>query len=636
MFIDKRLVTTKDEFNELLTRINNTDIFAYDTETNGKFSRFQVSLVGISFGFDSLAYYIPLGHLESDGQLDQLPIDYVLAQLKPVFEDPNRRYIAHNAKFDEMVLSVYDIECKGSGDDTYIMAWLLSEDRGSKGLKALAKRYLNANMETYEDVISSAPKKRGVDRDYSFARVPLENALSYAADDAYYTLKLYQLFEPQLKEQKLWEAYEKIERPFNRVLRHIEATGVAINTEYLDYADQKLPKIAEAVESEIYEEAGEVFNIGSGQQLGKVLFEKLKISDNVPKTEKGNYATDKKTLSIYATKHKIVDNILRRKKIQKTHSTFVAGLKEFVDADDKVHPSFNGCGTVTGRLSCSKPNLQQIEGDEVEEIKVRNFFVPSKGYVFCVGDYSQVELRVMAHLAKDEGMINAFISGRDFHEETARAVFKVPKNQEVTHRQRFGAKAVNFGTGYGRGPASIAEQTGSAVQCAHWPKFDQVTKKWRQSNAERCNNCAKCFIEGWFDAFPGVRVLKQKTLEDARKRGFVRTLSGRKRRLPDIRSEDYMARGGAERQAFNTRIQGSAADIIKLAMIALEPELEKLGARMAIQIHDELVVEAPIDKAEEVVETMKHVMENPLNGKNPLALPLVTEPKIVSKWGDAK
>ena len=632
---EKRLVTNETEFNELLKSIDEAEIFAYDTETNGQFSRFQISLVGISFGFDSLAYYVPLGHLDT-GSLEQLPINYVLDRLRPIFEDPSKRYIAHNAKFDEMVLSVYDIECKGSGDDTYIMAWLLSEDRGGKGLKALAKQHLGVSMETYDDVISSAPKKRGVDRDYSFARVPLENALSYAADDAYYTLKLYELFAPQLKEQKLWDAYERIERPFNRVLRHIEGTGVAINTEYLAYADERLPKIAEAVEAEIYEEAGEVFNIGSPQQLGKLLFEKLKISDKVPKTDKGNYATDKKTLSIYAAKHQIVSNVLRRKKIQKTHSTFVAGLKDFVEDDDKVHPSFNGCGTVTGRLSCSKPNLQQIEGDEVEEIKVRNFFVPSEGYVFCVGDYSQVELRVMAHLAKDEGMITAFVSGRDFHEETARAVFRVPEGEEVSHRQRFGAKAVNFGTGYGRGPASIAEQTGSAVQCMHWPKFDSVKRKWRASQGERCHDCAKCFIEDWYDAFPGVRDLKQQTLEDARKRGFVRTLSGRKRRLPDIRSEDYIARGGAERQAFNTRIQGSAADIIKLAMISLEPALEKLGARMCLQIHDELVVEAPINKAEEVVETMKYVMENPLNGQNPLALPLVTEPKIVSKWGDAK
>ena len=635
MSIDKRLVTTKDELDNLLNEINQAEIFAYDTETNGKFSRFEISLVGISFGFADVAYYIPLGHLDT-APLEQLPIDYVLDRVKPVFEDPDRKYVAHNAKFDEMVLSVYGIECQGSGDDTFIMAWLLSEDRGGKGLKALVKKHLDVTMETYEDVVSKAPKKRGVDRDYSFARVPLKDALSYAADDAFYTLKLYNLFLPQLAAEKLLEAYERIERPFNRVLRHIEGTGVAIDTEYLDHADRRLPSIAEEVEAEIYEEAGEVFNIGSPQQLGKVLFEKLKISSSVPKTAKGNFATDKKTLSLYATKHKIVDNILRRKKIQKTHSTFVAGLKEFVENDNKVHPSFNGCGTVTGRLSCSKPNLQQIEGDEVEEIKVRNFFVPSPGYVFCVGDYSQVELRVMAHLAKDDAMINAFISGRDFHEETARAVFRVPAGEEVSHRQRFGAKAVNFGTGYGRGPASIAEQTGSAVMCAHWPKFDQVNRKWQQGQGERCHDCAKCFIEDWYDAFPGVRRLKEKTLEDARRRGFVRTLSGRKRRLPDIRSQDYMARGGAERQAFNTRIQGSAADIIKLAMIALEPALEDLGARMCIQIHDELVVEAPKERAEEVVETMKYVMENPLNGKNPLVLPLVTEPKIVSKWGDAK
>lgn len=620
----KYLIDSKEDFELLIDYINSEDIFAYDTETNGKFSRFEVQLVGISFGFDDFACYIPLTHTEGK----QLDISYVLERLKPIFEDPSKRYVAHHAKFDEMVLGVYSIDARGSGDDTYVMAWLLSETRGSKGLKALTERYLGIKMETYEDVISKGPKKRNIDRDYNFAKVRLEDALSYAADDAYYTLELYHLFHKHLVAQKLLAAYENIERPLVRVVKDIEKTGIAIDREYLEYADKTLPKIADDVEAAIYEEAGEVFKIDSAKQLGHILFDKLQIGKNVPRTPSGNYSTDKKTLANYASKHEIVDNVLRRKKVKKTHSTFVEGLKVFIEKDGRVHPSFNPQGTVTGRFAGNSPNLQQIEGDEVESVKVRNFFVPSKGCAFVVSDYSQIELRILAHLSKDANMIYAFTGGgNDFHEETARKMLQLQGkplelSEEVPHRARFNAKALNFGIPYGRGEVSVAEQLGVPIRC---------------KEGTFCQNCGRCFIRSWFAAFPDVLKFKEATIGKARQRGFIRTLAGRKRRLlPEIRSNDWRLRGGAERQAFNTIIQGSAADIIKLAMVELASPLLELDSRMIIQIHDELVVESPLEQCDNVAIVLKNIMENPLKGRNPLSIPLITEPKIVEKWGDAK
>lgn len=631
----KYLINTESDWQLLLNYINEVDIFAYDTETNGSFSQFDVALVGISFGFDDFAAYVPLSHLEGA----QLDIRRVIRDIKPIFESASSRYVAHNAKYDEMVLSVYGIDCRGSGDDTLVMAWLLNEGRESKGLKSLAQRYLGVHMETYEDVISKQPKRRGVARDYDFGKVRLDDALSYAADDAFYTLELYHLFKDSLEKQKLLSAYERIERPLTRTVRHLEQHGVAIDIELINQAAKDLPLLAEQIESEIYEQAEEVFNINSSRELGRILFSKLQIGTNVPRTPTGNYATDKKTLQLYAD-HDIVNNILRRKKIQKTNSTFVEGLMEHIAPDDRIHPQFNPCGTVTGRFTSRTPNLQQIENDEVESIKVRNFFIPPKERVFVVSDYSQIELRILAHLSGDTNMIDAFLSGKDFHEQTARLMLNIQgkglaPSEPVPSRQRFNAKALNFGIPYGRGPQSVAEQLGVKPVCGHWPRL--INGKWHRDEMPPCHNCGKCFITDWFAGFPQVQKFKEKTLAEAKARGYIRTLAGRKRRLlPDIRSDNSALRSSAERQAFNSRIQGSAADVIKLAMVALEEPLKDFGAAMIIQIHDELVVESPEDVCDDVSKVMKDVMEKPLDGKNPLRLPLVTEPNIVERWGDAK
>lgn len=602
----KHLITRKDQLQVLLTHLDEATIFAYDTETNGQFDRFRVALVGISFSTGDYTCYIPLAH-HSGTQLD---INFVLDAVKPYLENPDQEKVCHNVKFDEMVLGRYGIKPRGKGHDTVVMAWMLQEE--VRKLKLLVKKHFDVDMTTYEEVIETAPKKKGVDRDYDFGRVSLDQALEYAADDAYYTLLLYDHFRAAMTLQKLIPAYENIERPFARTLKNVEHYGVAVDLDAIAYADKRLPEILEQVDTSIYKAAGEVFNISSGAQLGKILFDKLGIGKNVPTTKNGQYRTNEKTLSKYATKHKIVADVLRRKKIQKSHSSFVEGTKGFIAKDSKIHPSFNGSGTATGRLSCSKPNLQQVTGGEIEEVSLRNFFIPSEGHRFVVADYSQVELRVMAHFSKDKYMINAFLAGEDFHDAMARTIYKVPTDQKVDKKQRTHIKAINFGVGYGRGPGSIAETLGISFEDAQE------------------------LINDWFKQFAGVKAHTNHVIKQARQHGYVRTLSGKKRIIYHLTSSSFAIRRHAERQAYSTKIQGSAADIIKLAMIALEPKLEMYDAKMNIQIHDELVVDCPESACEEVKILMKETMENPLNGKNPLRLPLVVEPNIVDKWGDAK
>lgn len=610
----KGLIDTQEKLDSLLKLIEHCDdnIIAFDTETNGTFKRSKIKMVGMSLAFNiqgkKVAFYLPFHH-NTEVLTDQLfDIAKSLDKLKVILENDKYEKVAHNAKFDQMVLSQYGVSIKGVLHDTYIMAWLYNES-GPRGLKQLVHDHLNYDMVTYEDVIASAPKKRGVARDYNFANVPIENALDYAADDAYYTLELFEYFKPLLKEEGVWKAYSYVESPFGKVLANVEKRGVLVDKKAVDLANEELPKIADEVESLIYNEAGKVFNIGSGQQLGKILYEELGIGNNVKKTKTGNYATDKKTLKQYAEQHEIVKNILRRKKIQKTYSTFVRGIEESIENDGRVHPNFNGCGTVTGRLSCNNPNLQQIEVDEVETVKVRNFFIPTAGHKFIVADYSQIELRVMAHFSKDKFMIESFLSGHDFHEQTRL------KMEEITGEQfkRKYAKILNFGAGYGIAGFTIGEMLGIPAK-----KGDE-------------------FVDAWFKAFPGVKVFKEHLLKQATHNGYVRTLTGRKRRLfPEIQSPNWAIRNHAKRQAFNTKIQGSAADIIKLAMIELDKILPYYNAHTIIQVHDELVIECPEEYISDCLHTVKEKMERPFRGKNPLILPLVTEPMVVDRWGDAK
>lgn len=656
----KYLIQEKKDFDLLLEYLYEAPIFGYDTETNGKFSQFEVQLVGMSFGFSGpdFAVYLPLLH--NTGK--QLPINYVLDGLKDLFEDPVREYVAHNAKFDEMVLGVHGINCQGIAHDTLIMAWLLQTGkRESKGLKQQVKQRFGVIMDSYEDVVRGA-SKRGQKLDYNFARVTAEAALSYAADDAYYTLRLFELFSEMLKGQKLWGAYSNIERPLCRVVGQMERKGVVIDMKAIRHAAVKFPEIREEIYGQIYEHAEEVFNVQAPAQLGKVLLRmEIAKEEEIPKTDKGNLSWDKDTIKMLKGRHPIIDDVLRVRKINKTHGTFVEGLMEKIARDGRLHASFNPTGTETGRFSCNNPNLQQIEGDEVEGIKIRNFFVAPEGSVFVGGDYSQIELRILAHLSKDQNMIDAFLSGMDFHDATARKMLEMQGNgisldTEVLPRQRFHAKSLNFGIPYGRGPGSVAGMLEVNDFCDWWnqPARDETGEiirtvegkivwgygHWGHSRARadaECHECGKCFIEDWFATFPLVRELKARTENRAIAQGFVRTLAGRKRiLLPDIRSNNAVIQSGAKRQAFNTVIQGSAADIIKLAMVALAPKLKPFKAQIVLTIHDELIVESPESVAEDVREVMQTTMEKPLNGKNPLSLPLKTDPQIATTWGDAK
>jgi DNA polymerase-1 len=609
----KYLIQSKEDFEAVTAYLDQEDIIGLDTETNAKFSKYELGLVGISLGFDLFSVYIPLAHIEGE----QLDMGYVLEKLRPFLEDPNSRYICHNTKFDEMVFRVYGINCQGSGDDTMTMAWLLKEE-GRHGLKLLVNQVLGYKMQTYEDVVTGEKRKKGERPDYNFALVKMEDALSYAADDAYYTLRLYHRFRAELERQAIFRAYEEIERPLIRVVGMMEWKGLVVDTEAVAAARIKFPSVMSAIEEDILEQAGQPFNVDSPKQLGTMLFDVLKIAKNPPVTKTGQYKTDAKTLAKYEITSPIVERILYRKKVKKTYDVFIEGLQPHIQ-HGRVHGTFNPNGAATGRFSSSKPNLQQLQGDEIESIKVRDFFIPSPGNTYVIGDYGQVELRVMAHLAQDEVAIAAFYSGRDFHSETARAMFSLGEHTQPTTRQRFYAKGLNFGIPYGRGPSSVGESLGIPGCCCGTTTFNEEGRKIHAKGCWTmgCGNCGVCFTNKWYEGFPKVGPYKQEVLKECRNRGYVRTLAGRKRRLPAIKSSDQMIRSGAERQAFNTVCQGGAADIL-------------------LQIHDELVVESPIEHAEEVCHIMNQVLEHPINGTNPLRLPLKFEPVIVDRWSKAK
>lgn len=601
---NKELVLDQEGLERWVRKLENADIFAFDTETNGTFDRFAVEMVGISLAVDDEACYIPVGHYD---KTQQLFLTEVIEALKPFLEDPSKEKVCHNAKFDEMVVEKYGVRVQGPTNDTMVLAWMLNEE--TRALKPLVLKYLDYKMETYEEVVESAPRKKGEARDYNFAKVPLENAISYAADDSLYTLKLFYKLREIAKARKIWGAYENVERPILRVARQMETRGINVDKELITKADENLPGLIDKLEGSIYRHAGKKFNVNSGAQLATVLYDELKITDKPPRTKKGTRITSAKALEKYEALHPIVGEILSKKKLQKLHSTFVKGYANYLAKDGRIHPQFNSIGTRTGRFSSKEPNFQNVVNSEVADVKARNFFIPTEGGRFVVADYSQIELRIIAHFARDEVMMAAFDSGHDFHTETGNLMSKLSGKQIP----RVVAKAINFGVAYGRQAPSIGDSLGIPVEQAQE------------------------FIDTWHETYFKAAAYKEYVQAQARKDGFVRTISGKQRwLLPDIQARAYWIRQHAERQAFNTVCQGSAGDIMKIAMIALQPKLDPYNAYIIIQVHDELVIDTPKECAEDVAHTVQHVMENPLKGKNPLRLPLVAEPKIVDHWSEAK
>jgi len=571
--------------------------FCFDTETTG-LDTLNDFLVGVSICFKkNEAYYIPLpDNFEQARQKLDL--------LKEIFEDKKIVKIGHNLKFDILFFCKYNVKVTGDLFDTMIAHYLIQPEQSHK-MDFLAEKYMNYSPVRIEELIGTKGSSQ-----LNMKNVPLEKIGEYAAEDADVTFQLKEIFKKELENNDLKELFYNIESKLLKVLIDIELNGFKIDLEYLNYYSILLNKEIEKVEKEIYLEANEKFNINSPKQLGEILFEKLKISENAKKTKTKQFSTNEEVLQGLSNKHPIINKILDYRSLTKLLSTYVDALPKLVNSKTgKIHTTFNQTLAVTGRLSSNNPNLQNIPIREARGREIRNAFIPStSNNVLLSADYSQIELRIMAHISEDENMIEAFKEKEDIHSSTAAKVFKIPIN-EVNKEQRSKAKTANFGIIYGISPFGLAQRM-------------NISKKE-----------ASELIEEYFKTFPGVRRYMSDTINFARENKYVKTIFKRRRFLPDINSQNSFVRGMAERNAINTPIQGSAADIIKIAMVNIFDSFNELGlkSKMILQVHDELVFDVLKTELEEVKQIVQSKMENPVK----LKVPLIVDIGIGNNWLEA-
>lgn len=568
----------------------------FDTETTS-LNELEAELVGMSFSYKKgLAYYIPLSE-NRDEVLETLEI------FKPFFESETVMKIAHNLKFDYKILHQYGVSIKGTLFDTMIAHYLLNPD-GRHGMDYLSEVYLDYKPVSIETLIGKKGKNQGTFRD-----VDLKDATEYAAEDADVTFQLYELFAPQLKKENLEELFYKVEMPLMEVLAKMELVGVSLDEEWLKQESIDLENDLKNLETKIFELSGEEFNMNSPRQLGEILFEKLQLDPKAKKTKTGQYATSEDVLQKLASKHEIIQYILEYRTYQKLKSTYVDALPSQIDkVDNRVHTNFSQTTAATGRLASVNPNLQNIPIRTLRGQQIRGAFVSAKGKKIISADYSQIELRLIAEISGEDNMIKAFQNGEDIHASTAAKLFNIPL-EEVTKTQRSQAKTVNFGIIYGQGAFALAEQTGL-------------------SRTE-----AKQLIDSYYETYPKLKAFMAEQVNKARELGYVETILGRKRHLKDINSNNFVVKGHAERNAVNAPIQGSAADIIKIAMIKIDEVFEKenIQTKMLLQVHDELLFEAPEEEVEKVTQLIKTEMESALETK----VPLLVEVGTGNNWLEA-
>ena len=585
-------VNTPRALHILVKNLLTKDAICFDTETTS-LDELIADLIGISLSYKKgLAYYIPISEDKKEAQ-------EFLEILKPLFEKEDQIKIAHNLKFDFKVLHQHGIEVKGKLFDTMIAHYLLSPD-GRHGMDYLSEMYLDYKPIPIENLIGKG-KKQGTLRDVS-----LETQTAYAAEDADVTFQLYQLFAPQLESENLKKLFDEVEMPLTTVLAKMELAGVALDKEWLAKESVDLENDLRKLEEEIFKLSDEEFNMNSPKQLGDILFEKLKLDPKAKKTKTGQYATSEDILQKLASKHEIIQHVLEYRQLQKLKSTYVDALpNEISPVDHRVHTTFSQTTAATGRLASVNPNLQNIPIRTVRGQQIRGAFVAGEGKKIISADYSQIELRLIAEISGENNMIEAFENGADIHASTAAKLFKIPI-EEVTKTQRSQAKTVNFGIIYGQGAFALADQTGL-------------------SRSE-----AKAMIDAYYETYPRLREYMDEQVKKARDLGFVETILGRKRHLTDINSNNFVVRGHAERNAVNAPIQGSAADIIKLAMIRIENQLETqdFETKMLLQVHDELVFETPVSEIEKASALIKTEME----GAYQTRVPLVVEIGVGDNW----
>jgi DNA polymerase-1 len=596
---DYRVVATTSDLDELVSRLSSVTSFAFDTETDG-LSPISAKLVGISLAFESgRAYYIPVGHVLLD-EVKQLPLPQVIDRLKSFFEDEKVAKLAHNAKFDMMVMAECGVVVNNLSFDTMIAAHLLGEK--NLGLKALAFNRLGIEMVPISSLIGTGAKQ------ISMAEVNIKKAADYSSADADMTFRLAGIFEKELGKQGLMKLFTEVEMPLVPVLLLMERNGVTVDVAILKEMSQNLGKQIVELERLIYTEAKHEFNINSPQQLGKVLFDEMQL----PTSRKGKnrYSTEAAVLEELKPAYPFVKDILEYRQLTKIKSTYIDTLPELVNPKTgRIHTSFNQTRTTTGRLSSSDPNLQNIPVRGELGGQVRQAFIASAGSSLLGGDYSQIDLRALAHLSQDEGLLRAFRGDEDIHAATASQLFGVEKSQVTKDMRRF-AKTVNFGVIYGMSDYGL----------------EQATELSREE--------AGRFIKAYFEKYPGVRKYLDDTKEKARRDGYVQTLLGRRRYIPDINSSNRQVREAAERMAINMPVQGTSADIIKVAMINLYREMtaRRLKSRMLLQVHDELVFEVP----DEEMEPMRRLVSEVMDSAVVLSVPLKVETRVGKNWGEMK
>ncbi|EDY87204.1 DNA polymerase I [gamma proteobacterium HTCC5015] len=600
---DYEVVLKQDQLDRWLVRLAQFELFSFDTETTS-LNYMQAEIVGVSFAVEyNKAAYVPLGH-DYPGAPEQLDRDAVLNALKPLLEDTGKAKVGQHLKYDKNVLARYGIELKGIAHDTMLASYVLNSVAGRHDMDSLAERYLDRHTVHYEDIAGKGAKQ------LTFNQIDLEQAAPYAAEDADITLQLHRELWPKLQtEPSLERVYQSLEVPLVDVLARIEQNGVKVDADALYAQSQELAEGMRQAEEAAHNEAGESFNLGSPKQLQAILFEKQGLPV-VRKTPKGQPSTAEDVLEELAAQgHPLPQWILRYRALSKLKSTYTDKLPQLIDSKTgRVHTSYHQAVAATGRLSSSDPNLQNIPIRSEEGRRIREAFVAEPGHKILAADYSQIELRIMAHLSGDETLIRAFKEGRDIHQATASEVFGVPLD-EVESEQRRRAKAVNFGLIYGMSAFGLAKQLGI-------------------SRGE-----AQGYVDTYFERYPGVRDYMERTREQAREQGYVETEFGRRLYLPEIQSRNVPRRQHAERTAINAPMQGTAADIIKRAMIAIHDALEKElpDVRMVMQVHDELVFEVPEDQAKQT----QALVETKMVEAADLRVALDVESDIADSWGAA-
>ena len=602
-------VDTEAALDDLVTELTKSGGFAFDTETTST-NAITAELVGLSFSFEAgRGWYVPVGHIAGE----QLPLQQVLERLGPLFDDENVAKAAHNANYDMTVLAGHGIRVRNLDFDTMLAAHV--SGRKAIGLKALALEYFNEEMTPISDLIGTGRKQ------VTMAQVPVEDATAYAAADADFTQRLRVVFEQELQNKGIRGLFDRVEMPLVPVLVRMQRDGVAVDANQLDQMSVELGGQLSLIQNEMYELVGHEFNLNSSQQLGEVLFQELRLPPT-KRTQKG-HSTDAASLErlkgildqgesegVDPKSYQVLDRILEYRQLSKIKSTYVDALPTLVNtATGRIHTSYNQTGSATGRVSSNDPNVQNIPVRTELGRRVRKTFIAQDApdWTFLGADYSQIELRILAHISRDAGLLAAFQNDEDVHASTASSVYDVLIG-EVTSEMRRVAKIMNFGVLYGLSAFGISRQTDLTAE-----------------------EGAK-FIETYFGKYPGIRTYVDTVKAQVKERGYVETLLGRRRYIPEIHSSNFNVRSAGERMAINMPIQGTAADIIKIAMISIQERIDRLSlrAKMILQVHDELIFEVPQNEMEQMNAIVMELMPSAMD----LAVPLRVELKAGHNWGD--